>query len=144
MHIKTYASSECIDERGRGHAFAAFLNMQLASTPALCVCSCCLLTLCACLHIFVAQERTRKTAKLADKYGMKNISRPCLWKCIPIGSVSHTVVRKCCPKPSDPINFIPGPCEEYFYYYYYYYYDYYYSNLSHIQTRSRLRQNITL
>ncbi len=102
MHIKTYASSECIDERGRGHAFAAFLNMQLASTPGLCVCSCCLLTLCACLHVFLAQERTRKTAKLADKYGMKNISRPCLWKYIPVGSVSHTVVRKCCPKPSDP------------------------------------------
>ncbi len=56
MHIKTYASSECIDERGRGHAFAAFLNMQLASTPGLCVCSCCLLTLCACLHVFLAQE----------------------------------------------------------------------------------------
>lgn len=138
MHARkdTRKQCECIDEKGTGYAFAAFLNIQLAST-ALCVCSCCLLTLCACLHVFLAQERTRKTAKLADKYGMKNISRPCLWKYIPVASVSNAVFRKCCPKPSDPTissrAHVRSTSTILFN-----------SIISHIQTKSRLRQNITL
>jgi len=106
MQIKhnTHAQCECRDEKGTSHAFAAFLNMQFASTS-LCVCSCCLLTLGARLHVFRAQERTRKTAKRTDqtdKYGMKNISRPSLWKYIPVASASHAVG---CPKPCDPKHF---------------------------------------
>lgn len=111
MQMNTHTQCKCRDEKGTSHAFAAFLNMQFAST-ALCVCSCCLLALGACLHVFLAQERTRKTAKLTDqtgKYGMKNISRPCLWKYIPVVTASHAVVREHCPKPYDPNNFVLCP-----------------------------------
>lgn len=104
---------ECIDEKGTGHAFAAFLNMQLAST-ALCVCSCCLLTLCV-FACFSSSREDKENSKTCRQIWYEKHFTPLFME---IYSSSQCKPRCCQEMLSQafwPHNFIPGPCEEYFY-----------------------------